>query len=620
MAKVYWFFGLVLIPFLLKGGSGSDSWERHQDYLDRADSLILSHLSEINPEDTESGGKRHILAALIKEEHLDWASQRLVEVLWRPTGDMFWMIPVTSIAYHGRGKLSEEAEAALRNAWKTYMPQRGDTENHWIMYYATLYLMAQYWPDLPGSEWFTGKSSAENLEEARQYIVWWVDLTTTKGQGEYDCIHYMKEYLGPMFQLASWAEDPEIQIRAEMMIDYLLADFAIDSLDGLYVGAHARSEDRNVIEPEYQVATEFSWLFFNNIASSRPNWVFYIACNAAFYEVPEVLYRIATDRSIPYLSKELKRTRERWRNADERFFRVYKTTYVHPDYAIGSDQGGLLQPIQQHSWDLTWAVEDPRGVHNTIFSLNPHYSDLELQMYFTEYPNFMAEAVNNQGKPTYTSPETFLGGSPYEQIFQEDDTVIVLYNIEEGATHEHVNGFFSKDLSRLEEDASGWIFAQGGNAYIGYYPLAPYEWIELESGDKRLYSPHRVNGTILQPASASAFESWAAFKDAVRALPMKVEKGSDGPKVRYQTLSGKNLEVAYGETPKVNSREVDYANWPLFESPYLEAAEDSKELVLRHGRLERRLDFEALTVTDRVVERTGHRDRKLTIHPNQPSP
>ncbi len=611
---------MILTTGVLEAQSGAARTERQAAYLERARILVEEAAEKVDPTDLEKGGRGQILSCLVLDRHLDWASERLIRDLEEPRGDMFWMIPVTSIAYHGRGKLSVEAEAALQNAWKTYMPQRGDTENHWIMYYATLYLMAQYWPDLPGSEWFSGKSSAENLEEARQYIVWWIDLTTTKGQGEYDCTHYIAEYLMPMFQLAAWAEDPEIQLRAEMMIDYLLADFAIDSLNGLYVGAHARSDDVSILEPHQQVSTMFSWLFFDNVPRWRTSWSLFVAANAAYYEVPEVLYRIAVDRSVPYLSRELKRTRERWRNADERFFRVYKTTYVHPDYAIGSDQGGLLQPIQQHSWDLTWAVEDPRGVQNTIFSLNPHYSDLELQMYFTEYSNFMAEAVNNQGKPTYTSPETFLGGSPYEQIFQEDDTVIVLYNIAEGATHEHVNGFFSKDLSRLEEDESGWIFVQGGNAYIGYYPLAPYEWVELESGGKRLYSPHRMNGTILQPAPASAFESWDAFKDAVRALPMKVEKGSTGPKILFQTLRGKNLEVAYGETPKVNSRVVDTANWPLFESPYLEAAEGSKKLVLRHGNLERTLDFEALTRTDRVLEKPEHRDQNLTIHPDLPSP
>lgn len=594
-----------------------DFAKRHDAYLERANLLLEESIQNVDPDDLESGGSGQILACLVLGKHLDWASERLIRVLEEPRGDMFWMIPVTSIAFHGRDTLSPEALAALRHAWKTYMPQRGDTENHWAMYYTTLYLMSEYWPDLPGSEWYTGKSSAENLEEARDYLIKWIDITTSIGQGEYDCTHYIGEYLMPMIQLAAWAEDPEMRLRGQMMMDYVLADFAIDNLNGLYVGAHARSDDTAVLESHKVLSTMFAWLFFDNIPRTSTSWSLYVAANAAYYQLPEVIYRIANDRGEPYLSKELKRTRWRWRNADAATTRVYKTTYMHPDYAIGSDQGGLLQPIQQHSWDLTWAVDDPRGVHNSIFSLNPHYSDLEMQMYFTEFAHFMPEAVNNQGKPTYTSPETFLGGSPYEQILQHENVVVALYNMPEGATHEHVNGFFSKDLKHLEEDPGGWIFAQGGNTYIAYYPMAPYEWIPLENGGQRLFSPHRSNGTILQPASADDFGSWQAFKDAVRALPLEVD--TDGPpRVRFTALNGAVIEAAYGKAPTVDGSPLDYANWPLFESPFLQAAEGSNRLLMRHGNLERLIDFETLQIMDRVHEKPENRSKQRLFRPTQP--
>jgi hypothetical protein len=58
---------------------------------------------------------------------------------------------------------------------------------------------------------------------------------------------------------------------------------------------------------------------------------------------------------------------------------VYKTTYVRREYAVSSDQGGTLQPIQEHSWDITWNLADPRGVENTLFTLHPYSSLEELQ-------------------------------------------------------------------------------------------------------------------------------------------------------------------------------------------------------------------------------------------------
>src|SRR5580692_9579314 len=129
-------------------------------------------------------GYAEIAAKLWRHEDAAWCSQKLEQFLAAPSGDMFWMFPVTAIAYLDQGQLTPSARAALRNAWKTYMPYRGDTENHFLLYYTCLYLMSQMW-DQPGDAWYTGNSSAQNMEEARQWIDSWVKLTTRRGQGEY---------------------------------------------------------------------------------------------------------------------------------------------------------------------------------------------------------------------------------------------------------------------------------------------------------------------------------------------------------------------------------------------------------------------------------------------------
>lgn len=602
---------LSLLTSLIAQG-GELASDRRDSYLARADEVVTWRASRADITNPESGGLADIAAKLVLNQDLDWCSAKVTELMQQPSGDMFWMFPCATVAYLGRDKLSPEAQASIRNAWRVYMPMRGDTENHWAMYYSALYLMAQLWPDEPGETWYTGKSSAENMAEAREYLISWIDLTTTRGQGEYDCTHYIGEYSVPMLLLASWAEDPAIRMRGQMMLDYIFADLAIDTLDGIYVGAHARTDDRGVLEKWNHLATFFSWLLFDNCPVPGYSWGTYFALLAQNYSLPEVIFRIATDRDGPYLSHELKRTRHRWRNSDLRNPPVYKTTYVTDDYAVGSDQGGLLQPLQHHSWDLTWSVDDPRGVHNTIFSIHPNYSSEEMQMYFTEMPDWMPDAVVFQGKPSYNKEYKFLGGSKYEQIFQDLDTVIALYKIPAGTNYEHINGFFSKDLSRLEEDESGWIFVQGGRAYIGYYPLAPYEWrevIQLDrqlnetvTDDRRLYSPHLRNGTILQAASSDEYPSWEAFKDAVRALPLEVER-EPTPRVRFTTLRGRNLDFAFDQAPRINGRPVDYASeWKLFDSPYLQSEPWSRRLTMTHGKIRRILDFNTVTITDSAAD------------------
>jgi len=245
-------------------------------------------------------------------------------------------------------------------------------------------------------------------------------------------------------------------------------------------------------------------------------------------------------------------------------------------------------------------VPDPRGVHNTIFSVQPYYGAEELMMYFTEMPDYMPAAVTFQGKPTYIAESKLLGGSPYEQIFQQDDALISLSDIPATAPFKQINGFFSKDLAVLEEDKSGWIFAQGGRTYIAYRPLAPYEWRPLEKGGKRLVSPHAKNGTVLQAAAAADFASWDAFKAAIRALPLTITL-EPTPRVAFTSLRGRKIEAAYGAAPQVDGRAVDYAKeWKLFAGPYLNAEVGGRVLTLTHGRLRRVLDFNSLKVSDSV--------------------
>ncbi len=542
-----------------------------------------------HPAKLEQAGYGTIAAKLKLKEDPGWCSRRLIEILEAgPTGDMFWMFPVTAVAYLDQGQLTPPARKALRDSWRTYMPFRGDTENHWLLYYTTLYLMAQMWPDEPGDAWFNGKSSAENFKESREWIDWWVDMTTRRGQGEYDCTHYIGVYMLPMSYLAEWAKDPAMRKKAAMMLDYLIADYAAEQIEGIYAGAHARTDDRQVVEKWNGVSSDFGWLLFG-LGYHTPGYggypLYYVLASA--YEPPEILKRIATDRPDGVLHKETKRTRHRWRFHAERNGDVYKTTYLRKDYVVGSDQGGLLQPVQQHSWDITWRVPDPRGVHNTLFTVHPFSGMEELQAYFTFAPDPGPEIVY-RSKKSYDSPDKLLGGSPFEQIFQDRDTVVVLYDIAPGARFPHINGFFSKDLSMVVEDPSGWIFARGGDAWIAYRPLAPYTWKPIEGGGKRLFSPHLKNGAVVQAASASEFASIDDFRRAVLRLPLEFVL-SPRPRVKFKSLRGADLSFEYGQ-PR------DFSSWKLFDGPFLQAERNSRKLELRHGNLRRVLDFATLTV------------------------
>ncbi len=575
--------------------------ERLEAYQARCDSLIDFYVDQVPATDPTRGGYLHLIARLYRGRDLDWVTARLDTLLQDPRGDMFWMYPVATLMYAGRHRLPDAYRARLRDLWRTYTPYRGDTENHWAMYYASLYLVAQMYPDEPGERWFTGKSSQENFEEARAYLLAWMDLTTTIGQGEYDSPAYLGFFVAPMAMLYAYAEDPAMRQRAGMMLDYLLADFAVENLGGLYVGAFSRIYPEPLLERWHNNSTALAWMLFGN-TPFRPRAEAMILALSR-YEPPEVLYHLGTDRSAPYVHRERKRTRHRIRGSAVRNAPVYKYTYLRKEYAVGSSQGGLLQPIQQHTWEVLWALDDPRVGYNMLFTTQPYSSPFEGTMYFAEPWHLVTELIV-RSKTEYDTPDKWTGGSPYEQVFQHEDAVVALYDIPAGSRFPHVSGFFSKALSIREEDDSGWIFARGGDALIAYFPMAPYVWRQEADGSLRLHSPHLKNGAVVQVAPAVDFASFEAFKAAVRALPLEVST-EPVPRVRFTTLRGAVLEAAYGQTPQIDGAAVDYERWPLFDGPFLSAEKGSRMLEMRYGPLRRLLDFNTLTVKEWVEEAGG---------------
>jgi hypothetical protein len=591
-----------------------DAAQRRAEYLKRIDEVLIWRAAQAKPGELITD-PAILVGKLARREDADLCSRSVIAFMKEPGSGPFWMFPSVDMAFLGRDQLSVEAKKSIRDAWRSVMQIRGDTENHWAMYYTSLYLMSELYPDEPANSWYNGKSSTENLTEAREYLIHWMDLATTIGQGEFNPTHYIGEYAIPMMYLAAWAKDPAMKQRGHLMLDWLFADLAENTLNGVLHGANARTDDTSVIERWNALASFFSWALFGNTppTASYGSWGVYFATAAKDYVVPEVIYRIAVDRDRDFVQRDLKRTRRRWRNSDVLMAPIYKTNYTRRDYAVGSYQGGLSDPIQTHVWDVTWTAADPRGKHNTMFSMHPIASGFDMQTYFAELPDQMIKGVTKEGKASYDSPDKLLGGSRFEQVFQDLDTVIALYNIAPGTRFPHINGFFSKDLVGLTVDPSGWIFARGGDAYLAYRPLAPYElqafariqssWTgeRADTGDKRLYSPHLKNGTIVQAAAVSEFKDFAAFQAAIRALSLEFAL-EPVPTVKFTTLRGKHVVCTYGQTPVVDGKAIDYSKWKLFEGPYLNAGKNSRKLTLTHGKLERVLDFNTLTITDRELK------------------
>ncbi len=600
---------ILLVSFLAAGTVFSQDPQRVlQEYPVRAAYIAAAY-------DTAMAPSFYAVAARYAHNvRIAEADTMFVGLLREPRGDMFWMFPVMGAFLHGQGKMSVATAAAVRNAWKTYAPYRGDTENHWAMYHATLFLAAEQWPGLPGSEWFNGKSSDENLRDAREYLIHWVQVTTTIGQGEFDSPDYFPEYAISMVLLSQFARDPEMKKRGTMMMDYLLADFGAEHLDGQYLGGFSRIYQPAVFKPLLSGASAFAYLYFGSGEPTQSGWVLLPALSD--YRPPRIVLDIALDRSAPYVHRERKRVRNVIRFGSEKNPPVYKYTYVTKDYGIGSLQGGILQPIQQHTWGVRYLYGRP---YTTIFGLHPYWSSWELGMFFPEELKPLIADVT-ASKSTYNNPDKWTGGSPFERTFQVKNTLLVLYDIPGGTMTEHIDGFFPRNLEERIVDPSGWILCKAGDTYVGWYPLAGGEWMEehdtpgqektsvgwpkdlprsQEAGNWRLRSRNLQNGYVIEVRSREEAGSFDRFCGALRARKPSAVLKPGAVSVRYASLGNGTLAFAFPDRRTLNGKAVDLSATPLFDGPFLKAATGSERLEIRHGKSARILDFKKLSITER---------------------
>ncbi len=518
-------------------------------------------------------------------------------------GGMFYAYSAIGTYLKFRDQLPDSLKRKVRQAFRARSMYRGDTENHWVMYYTGIYLAAQTWPDEDRSQWFNGKSSEENFREAEGWLNHWISLSSTMGQGEFDSPTYFITFIAPMLTLYDFANDPVMKRKAQMMVDLLFVDYAAEHLAGNYCGGHSRDYPEDITNPLAAPSALWAWLYFGEPKTelwqenryrprNRGSWETIFGATST-YRLPEIIYHIATDRSQSYVHTESKRVRNVIRFGREMNPPVYKYTYMTQSYALGSLHGGILQPIQQHTWDVTFKSDRP---NNTIFTLHPFFSGKELAMFFPEEQKFLSDEVNRYHL-IYTNPNKWNSSSPYEQIFQHKNTIIVLYNLDEIAQQPHIDGFFPKNLDEREIHNSGWIFCRAGSVFIAVYPLKRYEWIE-ESFNWRWRSSEKQNGVVVEVGSTIEDGSYEGFKSRVAQQHPEIKSAPKIFAVQYKTRHGEKMSLTFGGERTRNGKPISFKSYKFFNGPFVHSERGSGIVRMTYKNTVRELDFKKALVRE----------------------
>lgn len=527
-----------------------------------------------------------VAARLLSNIDVEFSRRQLDTLLDTPSGDMFWSFPAVGFYYYCRHLLDSATRRRFRATLGRYAPYRGDTENHFLMHYTFLYLFAQEWPDMTAREWFNGKSSTENLREAREYLLHWIDDAARHGMTEWDASRYQYFYITPLLTLGDFARDDVVRNRSRMMLELLLADMATDYLDGNYVGAHSRDGDGVVLDPRAAEANAYAGFYFEDTIRVAGPDLAYAAMSP--WTAPQIIRCMAIDRTRPYVSREMKRSRGRMRNSDSVFTIVDRYTYMTADHAIGSIRGDIQQPIQQHSWDITFATQQGE---NTLFGLHPDATAAELATFFPEEPELMESGILST-KTSYGSQEKWIGGSHYERIGQYRNILVARYDLPDNVRWRHVDLFIPNTADTVIRLPNDWTILRMGRSIAGLrtYATNRTEWID-ENRRTRL---RLWGGTVVYLVEVLSTDSIGLEEYVERHAR---DRNGDGMKDSTWTFQGVggSATVAIDRDGDVIVQGNEPASRPgkrrLFDGPHLRSIEGSGVIELRCNGARRLLDF-----------------------------
>lgn len=168
------------------------------------------------------------------------------------------------------------------------------SENHQIIFHALEYLAGQELPD----EVFTvtGLTGAEHRDRAAERIDAWLEERVEFGFSEWHSNVYYQKDVTPLLTLVEWADDPVLVERAAMMLDVVLLDLAVHTLEGNNGATAGRSymKDKS-IAPDQDVFGIVKLLFDQTDEPyvSRGEAGASLLSRAKRYRLPQVVYDIA---------------------------------------------------------------------------------------------------------------------------------------------------------------------------------------------------------------------------------------------------------------------------------------------------------------------------------------
>lgn len=525
-------------------------------------------------------------------------------------GGPFHVLPAMLLHTRWEQQLTPAACDMIRDFMLKGVLVRGNTENHWLMYYTGNLLAAERWQD--EALFWDGRPPIAMRREATRWILGTIERTARIGHHEYDSPGYQIEHMMPLIGLYEHTQDAHLRTQVERVLTLLTADMALEYFKGSWAGSHSREGYRENTWTRVGPIRTLQHLYFGGEDCDPDQHLhgFAIPALVASYRPPALFARMAWDRPVPQVVKKTKAPRNIIRHTDVYAGPVRKTTYMSRSFALGSAQINLpctsAGPIDLVSWDLTWSG----AKHEAKITCNhPFQGPERFSAFLPPYPHNARRDVGG-GKPYLQSVDRLFGASPFERIVQHEGAALVTYRLPADDEAPYANLFLPMSTDWVETD--GWLFGDMGDFYVGVRPLAEHHWwriresrndaIMVSNGDLidgwllRIEGP--TPGIAIEAVEATDAGSFAQFCERRVAAGLDLDAWEKAGKVTLTTLAGDQLELNFDGAHRINGEVIDYDSWPLYGAPEAQGEVNTGRMRFGSGDDIVDVDFELDTQQD----------------------
>ena len=507
------------------------------------------------------------------------------------------------------------------------------SENHQILYHSAEYLAGTLFP----GEIFanSGLFGWEHAEKALPMIEKWLERRFYLGFSEWHSNVYYDKDLAPILNLADFAEDNEIAVRASIVADLLLFDILVNSHHGVFGVSHGRSYVEYVTGGRNEsTACVIKLVSGKGSFNSRNNMSGISLATGRKYLPPGALQGAGADNPAELVNME----------------RISIDFDDREDYGLNfeDDESGIFWwgMGAYADWrvvDLTFRMaEDLNLWENDFFApfslfrplwemgtlpyLSVLLSDVTsgsvlstVNTYAYRTPDYMLASAQDhrwgelgyqehQWQATmdvdaviFTShPGSLEGRTPgywtggwKPKVVQEKNVLVAIYEWKPaslfipGLILPFTHAYIPQDSFDELKESGHWLFGRKDGSYFALYSSGETRWSEGEWQGVDLIADGTPNVWICEMGS----EAGGSFKDFVLTIE-NAAVSVTGTFVMYDSPSLGTITTGLYAAFRVNGQKIDVSDYPRFDNPYCRHEFGSNPISIEFEEESLILDFE----------------------------